>query len=350
MKHVRNRLVLLSGAMALVFGLAACDGPVGPQGPEGRAGADGEQGPAGAPGQDALNLCGQCHSNDATIVAISRQFNNSGHWTGNPFDRDGNTCNMCHTHQGFINVFVEGKPATSSVPNAAQINCRTCHEIHTTYTGTDYKLTTTAPLNLTVGGTVDLKQGNLCGNCHQARAISPMPVVGGSPVTITNFRWGPHYGTQANVAGASGLFRFPGPATIPTTPMSHGVVGCQECHMVPAIADWAGGHVFRLSYTTSAGAKVELVRACTQCHSTATNFNYLGFQTITKNLMAELGDILRDRGIMRPDGYAVTGTFPANVAAAFLNYRMIYYDRSYGVHHPDYVHAVLVNTLHTLKQ
>ena len=39
------------------------------------------------------------------------------------------------------------------------------------------------------------------------------------------------------------------------------------------------------------------------------------------------------------------GTFPANVAAAYVNYQLIEEDRSLGVHNPNYVIGVLKNTI-----
>jgi hypothetical protein len=339
-------------AAALALTVAACAGPEGPTGPAGQPGQPGPegpagpQGPAGAPGQNVLNTCSECHTNSINLKAIERQFANSLHWTGTTFARDGNTCNFCHTHQGFIDVVVSGKTPAASVPNPAPINCRTCHKIHATYTATDYGLTTTAAVKLIEGGTVDFgPKANLCMNCHQARAMTPRPVLGGAPVTITNFRYGPHYGTQANISAAQGFFNIPGPRSYPATPSAHALAGCTRCHMVPAFGDQAGGHVFKLRRNDGSAH----IQACTSCHASAQNFDYWGAQTETKKLMDELKVVLQDAGIMRADGYAVTGTFSPTLVAAFLNYKGVYYDGSYGVHHPSYAKALLENSIAAVK-
>jgi hypothetical protein len=54
--------------------------------------------------------------------------------------------------------------------NPTHQDCRTCHQIHTTYTGADWALETDAPVVMvTSGATFDGGSGNLCANCHQAR-------------------------------------------------------------------------------------------------------------------------------------------------------------------------------------
>jgi hypothetical protein len=345
-----RKLTVGLGAVFIALSMAACEGPAGPAGTAGAAGAAGPQGPAGpqgVAGQNALNTCSQCHASDARLVAIERQFQNSRHWLTTTFDRNTGVCVQCHTHQGFIAVAVEGGALPGTVNNPAPINCRTCHQIHTTFTAADLARTTNAPVNVLVGGTVNLGgDGNLCSNCHQARDFSPMPAIGGSPVTITNFRWGPHYGAQANVMGTTGFFHFTGTRSYPTGPMSHGDAGCQTCHMVPAVGNQAGGHTWRLRHGS---ANTALITACTQCHATATTFDRFGVQTQTASQMAELKALLQAAGIARDDGYAIPGTFDADVAAAFINYRLLYFDGSKGIHHPEYVDAVLTNTIAMLK-
>jgi hypothetical protein len=333
------RKVPLALGAALALSTAACEGPIGP------LGLMGPEGPQGPPGTDAVNGCTQCHTGDAGLVAIERQFTSSAHWTTATFERSEASCNPCHTHQGFMAVAVQGGTAPLQVDNPAPINCRTCHQVHTTYTNADYAFTTTAAVDLIEGGVVDLGTGNLCANCHQARAMTPRPAINGSPVTVTNMRYGPHYGTQANIVGAEGFFRFSGSRSYPVGPMPHGSAGCNTCHMVEPFGARAGGHVFRLSY----GTGTQLVRACTQCHHAATNFNFLGTRAEVQAMLAELKTLLMAEGILREDGYAYTGQFHANVAAAFLNYKAIYYDHSYGAHHPEFVTALLTNTIEAMR-
>jgi hypothetical protein len=247
---------------------------------------------------------------------------------------------------------VNNQPLPAFFADAAPINCRTCHKIHTGFTSADYALTKTSPVALkTGGGTLNMGDGNLCGACHQARPISPSPTLGGAPVTITNFRYGPHYGPQANIFAQSGLFHFPGPRTIPPASSNPHRAECSACHMVPGVAAnnmvHAGGHVFSLRYGTD-GAN-ELVRACTQCHASAQSFDFRFFKSEIQGSLTTLQNLLVAEGIMRADGYANTGTFPADVTAAFLNWKYLHYDGSHGLHNPAYIEAVLFNTIAAMQ-
>jgi hypothetical protein len=352
---MKRSLPLLLG-MALAVSIAACEGPVGPQGPAGTPGTPGTPGatgPAGPPGAtgpagaDALNTCVQCHGSDATLLAIEWQYRRSAHYETVYYQRGG-SCMECHNHQGFITAAVNGQELPAVFANPAPINCRTCHEIHTDFTAADYALTRTAPVALKVGGSLDMGDANLCGACHQARPISPSPTLGGAPVTIANFRYGPHYGPQANVFAQSGLFHFTGSATIPAPATNPHRAECSACHMLPGVANnnaiHAGGHVF-----TMRDGATELISACTQCHSSATSFDHFGGKARTQAQLATLKDLLMAEGVMRDDGYAIPGTFDADVVAAFLNWKYFYYDGSYGLHNPEYVNAVLRNTIDAMQ-
>jgi hypothetical protein len=360
-----KRISLLLGAAFVALTVAACEGPVGPAG---SIGPEGPAGPAGPAGADAMNTCVQCHGHDTKLQAIEWQYRASAHYETVYWEREG-SCRECHTHQGFITKFVNGQALPAAFEYQSPINCRTCHEVHTTFTGADYAMTTTSPVDLYVGGTANLGNlsdsplgphaANLCSNCHQARPISPMPTVGGDSVNVPNFRWSPHYGTQANVNAATGAFHFPGSMQIPTGPNAHGMAGCETCHMVSAggtdppsthaAHGKAGGHTFNLRYGQQ--GQYELVKACTQCHfhANTTDFGDRHAQSRTTAQLTELRQLLLAEGIMRADGYAVPGRYHANVAAAFLNHRIFYYDGSLGVHHPQYTYAVLNNTLEVMR-
>jgi hypothetical protein len=362
---MKRTIPLLLGT-ALAVMLAACEGPIGPDGPAGPAGPAGPGGPAGPAGPtgpqgppgasgpagaNALNTCVQCHGADATLLAIELQYRRSAHYETIYYERGGD-CMECHNHQGFITAVVNNQPLPAFFADAAPINCRTCHQIHTGFTAADYSLTKTSPVALkTGGGALDMGDGNLCGACHQARPISPSPTLGGAPVTITNFRYGPHYGPQANIFAQSGLFHFAGPRTIPPASSNPHRAECSACHMVPGVVAnnmvHAGGHVFSLRYGTD-GAN-ELVRVCTQCHASAQSFDFRFFKSEIQGSLTTLKNLLVAEGIMRADGYANTGTFPADVTAAFLNWKYLYYDGSYGLHNPAYIEAVLFNTIAAMQ-
>ena len=98
---MKRTLPLLFGAIFLAFAAGACEGPEGPAGPEGPQGPQGPEGPQG-PAGTLDQTCADCHSADATIVAIQDQYEVSVHGTYTSFERDTNPCNTCHTHQGFV--------------------------------------------------------------------------------------------------------------------------------------------------------------------------------------------------------------------------------------------------------
>lgn len=357
-----KRVTMLVGAVAVALTVAACEGPVGPEGPAGPEGPEGPAGPQGPAGADAMNTCVQCHGHDTNLQAIEWQFRASAHYETVYWEREGG-CMECHNHQGFITKFVNEEELPAAFDNPSPIGCRTCHEVHTTFTENDYAFTVTSPVDFYVGGTGDLgtqspselgpRAANMCSRCHQARPVNPMPVPGGDAVTIRSFRYGPHYGPQGNVNAATGAVHFAGSQVIPTSPNAHGMVGCETCHMVSAAgsgaAHQAGGHTFNLRY--GAQGNNELIQSCTQCHfhANTTSFDDRNVQSQVAAMLDELRELLIAEGVMRQDGMAVAGEFDADVAGAFLNHRIFYYDGSYGVHHPQYTLAVLYNTLEVMR-
>ena len=118
---MRRKLPLLLGATFLAFSAMACEGPTGPRGPEGPQGEPGEPGDPGEPGQDALNTCSDCHSSDATIVAIEDQYEHSAHGMMETNAREGfSNCDDCHTSQGFVN-HVAGADDLTDIENPARV-------------------------------------------------------------------------------------------------------------------------------------------------------------------------------------------------------------------------------------
>ena len=372
-----RRSCSLAITLACAVGLVACEGPQGPEGPAGAtgpAGPTGPTGPTGPAGADANANCTQanCHVGNVTLFAKQVQYEQSTHRQGGNFERSTKDCAICHTHQGFIERITSNAYATAAdVLDPAPINCRTCHKIHSTYTNADYALTRTATvplfnLNYVTGNpdTVNYgaAAGNMCASCHQARKLSPVPVLGGADVTITSSRYGVHHGPQAQVVAGKGAFAFTGTQTIPTGPNTHGNATantklCATCHMGQAFGEQAGGHTWKMSYDYH-GSEVDNVAGCntTGCHSNFTNFHAFGDTPAdVLALLMQLDSILVAKGVKLQvsPGYAIenlnvyakTGTFSANLAAAFLNWQLFAEDRSLGIHNPPYVKAVLENTI-----
>jgi hypothetical protein len=363
---MRRSSVLIAAAVFLLPMLTACEGPTGPAGPAGTAGATGPagptgpQGPAGPAGQDANENCTQCHTNNTMLFARQVQYENSTHRNGGNFERNDADCAGCHTHEGFLDRVANGNADLSSISpdNPSPINCRTCHQIHTTYTSADYAFTRTAAVTFMFrGGNFDMGEANLCASCHQGNIMGEdVPVIDGPDVTITSSRYGVHHGPQSQVLAAEGAYEFEGSANIPTGPNSHGNAavnedGCISCHMAAAYGAQAGGHTWSMSYDYH-GSERGNYAGCNNsaCHDgDVDTFDYDDIQTEVEELLAELVVELKRVGIMRADGYATTGTWDANLAAAFINWQMLEEDRSFGVHSPRYVPRVLTNTIEMVK-
>jgi hypothetical protein len=287
------------------------------------------------------------------------QYEQSTHLLGGHWERNSASCAACHTHQGFIERIATGAMAPASdIATPLPIDCRTCHQIHTTYTDADYALTATAPVTLfntdyETGDpiTVDFgaAAGNLCAQCHQGRPLTArvadgvLPVINGGDVEVTSSRFGLHHGPQAQVVGGVGAYEFPGSRTISGGPNSHGDPAsnermCATCHMAES----------------SSGLE------CNTCHNDFEDFTEFGnVPEQIEGLLVQIEQILVDAGFKREmtPGYTYdelsvrvnTGVWSANLVAAMLNWQMFAEDRSLGLHNPPYARAVLTNTLEAIS-
>ncbi len=358
---MRQKLPLLLGSVLLLFGLAACEGPEGPAGPQGAAGPQGPQGPQGPAGQNALNTCSDCHTSDVTIVGREVQYQTSAHGSGTTWLRDDAPCNTCHTHNGFVAVNEEPIQDTlqaDEIHLLTRIGCRTCHNIHETYTDADWSFTTAQPVDLIVGGTFAMSDlatpnasldslafpgANLCAHCHQARNPGN---ISGETFTITSNRFGVHHGPQSNVMSGMGAFDLPGVSMPAQTDFdAHTQFGCVGCHMQDAVDVQAGGHTWRV--TLDNGDVLNDGR-CNACHS-GTPSGEFGLQDKIAGLLATVAGKLEDHGIVDEGGEPVPGTYDTDLVKAFLNYNMIMEDRSLGVHNPHWVEDLLTATSNWLS-
>lgn len=358
---MRRSTVLFATALFLLPALTACEGPTGPAGTSGVAGSTGPAGPVGPAGQNANENCTQCHTNNTELFAKQVQYGASIHRIGGNFERGNSaSCASCHAHEGFADRVAHGMADESSIApeNPSPINCRTCHQIHTTYTSADYALTTTAPVTLMFGGgTFDQGDANLCASCHQGRPVTGAPVLGGPDVTITSSRYGVHHGPQSLVLSAQGAYEFTGSKVVPSNPNTHGKSstnpdGCVSCHMAAAYGAQAGGHTWNMAYDYHGAERGNYAGCNTSgCHAgDISTFDYEDVQTEVEELLADLAVELKRVGVMRAgDTYAATGKFKADLAAAYINWQMFEEDRSLGVHSPRYVVSVLTNTIEKMK-
>ncbi len=290
-------------------------------------------GPAVTVGQTAGD-CTACHNDTTLITGKVTAWSESLHGTGTAYLRGTSaSCAGCHSGGGFSEMIAAGlSPNEVEVgdPNPTRQDCRTCHNIHTTYTADDWSLESTDPVDLFAfeGVTFDGGKGNLCANCHQPRSV--MEAQDGM-VNVDSTHWGPHHGPQ------SAMLLGVGGAGVDGSPSVHAMAvqnTCVTCHL------YNDNHSFEPN-----------VAVCQQCHGAdATNFDIEGVQTQVQGLITELEDALIAKGMLSEDGEAVVGEYPEAEAAALWNYIYIAHeDKSQGVHNPTYTLALLQSSIEALQ-
>jgi len=282
--------------------------------------------------------CTECH-NDTTIITGKRAaWAESIHGTGEAYVRGTSAgCAGCHSGGAFKQMVAAGltpDQVESGDPNPTHQDCRTCHMIHTSYTGEDWALTTTDPVPLFAfeDATYDGGAGNLCANCHQPRRL--MDVAEDGTVDWSSTHYGPHHGPQSAM-----LLGIGGAGEVEGSPAAHAVMvadTCVSCHVGEN-----DNHAFEPS-----------VAACTACHADAEDFDINGTQTEVAGLLEELKAALVAKGMLEEEAdEAVVGVYPAEEAAALWNYIYIAHeDKSMGVHNPAYTRALLEASLAALGQ
>ena len=346
---MKPKLLAISFAVLFVVILAACAGPQGEPGPAGPQGPAGPAGPAGSAAEvTAADLtCTECHNDTTLIWSKEAQFRErSVHGTGEAFIRgEGTDCAGCHGTEGAKARINAGLPphdaSVVGVTNVSPFDCRTCHNVHTTYTRADFSLTgNEQPVTLEMtGGTFDGGKGNLCANCHQIR--NELPVAADGNIDLgEDTRFGPHYGAEAAMMlGEGGLM-------VSGSPSAHYSMvenTCVACHM---------GEERNHTYLPD-------VARCQACHADAENFDINGVQTEIEAMLEEVKALLMEDGIMREDytddagnlqeGRSIPGVYPEAVANAMWNYKLVVYDQSMGVHNSAYAKALLQQALDALK-
>jgi len=300
--------------------------------------------------------CTACHDDTTRISAKHAQWSVSGHGSGVAFLYGGprKECAGCHSGGAFVEERVEKGTAVPDVPgdpSPSRQDCRTCHQIHVTYTPADWALETTKQVVLYAvsGATFDKGKGNLCASCHQPREEYP----GGDGGTVTGIstHWGPHHGPQSGM-----MLGVAGAGDVPEGPGSHystdNVVladGCVSCHK-PTL------HTFEPDTSM-----------CGNCHD-ADNpigtdpdnpLDLAGYQEGVQLKLDAIGTELVSKGYLttiESEGHPtchvderdpVTNncSAPANIAVALWNWLYIAHeDKSLGVHNPGYTAGLLAES------
>jgi hypothetical protein len=341
---------MLISAAAFMFTSCTKEGPQGPAGPAGKDGTN---------GQDANATCTQCHNFSDSIVAKIFQYDASQHATGSTAFENRKTCAPCHTSQGYIEIVATGADTTlAEVTDPAPINCRTCHNIHATYTSADWAIKTTAPYNLRINKSITMDfqgnggSGNLCGRCHQARTTSPWVTnpVGTDSLKITSMRWGPHYGGQSLILGARGAFEFGVPFGGNNSAHKN-EASCTSCHGAKAVGNLTGGHSLWIGNEEEGDNLFGCnIAACHDGEVTATWME--NKQASVEAKLLALQDALIAKQIIDSVTHyvLVPKKYTQKQMAVVWNYKLVYYDRSTGMHNYSYTNDLLDASLAAINE
>ena len=350
--NFKKMLVFAGVLIAITAFIAACGTP-GPQGPEGPAGPAGPQGEPGPAAVAADLTCTECHNDTALISGKKANWQESLHGSGTAFIEEGgnNRCAFCHSGATFSQAIAEGKNFSeieSGDANPTHQDCRTCHQIHTSYTSADWALETDAPVTtVTSGATFDGGAGNLCANCHQARRYlagfiskdaSGNPIAGKYTPTA---RFNTHYSVQVDtLLGTVDVNEALGVEGKPAAHYTNVEDTCVGCHMGEA-----ANHRF-----------LPQVATCASCHTDAEDFDINGSVTAFEAKVEELKAALVAKGLMNEDGSNVLTDAAGNPvqldapqAAALFVYHLIEEDGSDSIHNPVYFNALVDASLEALK-
>jgi len=330
----KNLVIFLAVLSIAMLALAACAGPQGEAGPVGPEGPEGPAGPAGADATFDISAvtCTECHNDTTLITGKEAQYEESMHANGEAYARGTSaSCAGCHSGGGFSAMIAAGlNPTTveNGDPNPTRQDCRTCHQIHTTYTGDDWALATTDPVALASieGVTFDGGLGNLCVNCHQPRRDFPAADDAGN-ITGISSHWGPHHGPQsAMLLGEAG-------AGVEGSASPHMKVEdtCVSCHM---------GEGANHTWEVQTGV-------CAECHGE--DFDFEEAQAEVQVLLDELGAKLVTAGVLSSndaDGHPTVSEAPADLAAALWNWIYVAHeDKSMGAHNMGFTIDLLEYSL-----
>jgi len=314
--------------------------------------------------------CAQCHDSASGFQQGFYQWNLSSH----PVTADASEgrvststgCVKCHTGEGFVQVYVDGKAPTSH-PNANGITCSTCHDPHNS--DNEHQIRLAGAYKFDSGQTYeDPGLGGLCIRCHSARISNPV-------TTATTSSRGSHYGTAGDIM--AGINAVDMGLAVQGNSAHSTIVGdtCVTCHMAKApvagpgitTAPAVGEHTYAMrdengTHADTSDDILNAQNACGTCHaSIGSDYNviargdYDGDGTLegVQSEMEGLHTLLRTRILSTWTGAALdnhgkitvpTATFnglTADQKYALYNYNFFWVDGSLGVHNTSYAVQML---------
>jgi len=333
--------------------------------------------------------CADCHGDDPEyqLKGARMGYDNSGHALG--FERhdeqhayysNGDDCQKCHTHEGFLEFAKTGAVDTDNyVKWPSQPGCFTCHKPHDTG---DFELRKSDAVALANGDSFDNGKGNLCANCHQSRrdasdSVKALPANKVSPY------FGPHHGPQSDIFNGSNAYEYEGKSYSSSAHKLEIEDSCISCHMALPEGRYSstpeiGGHSFGMNGTVHGQEKINIA-ACASCHEdvkqdkSGSYYDYMASADYDQDGTVEIAQ-LEVKGllelIVHPEGsgllqtletplYDVEGNFirsrdeslirTEHEVAAVYNFKMFgLEDRSLGLHNYTYTVQVLTDTIASL--
>lgn len=344
--------------------------------------------------------CQGCHASNPKVPIKGARlgYNHSGHaLNGNSWYANGDGCQQCHTHEGFVDFTKNGKLTTAFIANPSQPGCMTCHQPHETG---NMGLRVTKAVTLTNKKTFDGGKGNLCASCHQSRSdVAKGVPTEAQPAARVGPRSAAHHGPQADMMVGTNAYEFAGKTY--SSGDHYGEIDntCVTCHMgLPkgryGLSAAIGGHGMNMAADVHEN-EVLNTAGCVSCHKdikTADSkraWSKAGGAGVTwvpsskiyaitaeadydqdgtKEYMQDEVQGLMDRlvnqqgtGAMQKnvpffdakgayigDKAAAGTTYTRDQMGALYNYRFVLEDRSRGIHNTTYTIQLLIDSLAAL--
>jgi len=260
-------------------------------------------------------------------------------------------CYKCHYTEGFIGAVESPEgfkdfryplfPPPSVPKDTPNVGCDVCHDPHDQSAN---------PVGIRTGS-----EASLCGTCHEEKWQNATYTAHGGEIGNA-YHWPETDYTQYE--GSGNLHQMP--------------KGCVTCHMAKGITDTDSNGVLKVGTHTmrmrdvgpdgNPGTADDLlnITACETCHPGLTTFDRNSATTRIKNKHETLGDLLKvnNHEYLPPfqPGKCATchrgGTLPfidetatKTLENAYLNYKLILHDRSFGIHNPGYIERLLDDSI-----
>lgn len=306
-------------------------------------------GPGSLHGKDASRIskthwpgnCGQCHKQFA-------QWQHSRHSDPLAFGHAEiskvltRSCYKCHYTDGFIgSVESTGSKVAKEAPaDTPNVSCDVCHDPHVQ--------SDSNPFGIRTGS-----GENLCNTCHEKKWQNATYTGGGDKI-----------GNAVHFADYSAYQGDGNPHAMPK--------GCVFCHMAREIGQIddhgvakLGSHTLRMREAGADGIletadDILNIGVCQGCHAGLKTFDRNGVMTRIKKKLGTLESLLKtsNHGYLPPfqPGKCSTchkgGTLPfieetkkETLNKAYINYKLVLHDRSFGIHNPGYIERLLDDSI-----